>query len=478
MTSSAAPPAFSQDIAALRYPIGFLLGRIAGPAPPTYRPVEFPVPLLVHPRTRCGVGRTAERVVAIIGEAVHPDRPQLDLAGLAAWLASSGADVQQASIDGLVGRFVVVYGSSQGFSLQTDAIGMRAVFFAPGADGVVAASHALLVAAATGRSAQPAPQPYSLGWPGIGTPYAGVLRVPPNVELDLSTAALRRFFPLAPLPQVAIDDAWSFAFERAAAAVAAWASRHRLLLSLTGGLDSRTTLAATRHSWPRLEFFTYDRGEPSQQVDMRVARDIASRLALKHHCVEYADDDPDPALLAVVKLNSFGNHGRKLACAYLRRFGHGDYLHVRTNLLEIGRANLYASNDRLPSLAGGPDTAERMAEFYAKAGRLAPQPHMLAEFVRYVTATDFPSAADCANPWDLYFVEHRMGAWHAGIVLESDIAFDTVIAFNSREIVRRLMGVPPSVRAGSRWLVQKLADALPELAGIPVNPRTWPAVAA
>ena len=115
-----------------------------------------------------------------------------------------------------------------------------------------------------------------------------------------------------------------------------------------------------------------------------------------------------------------------------------------------------------------------MARFYSRAGKVAPSEHMLPAFEDYVRSTDFANAAAVANPWDLYFVEHRMGAWHASLVLESDIAFDTVIAFNSREVVRAFMGVSQAARATSQHLTARLAAELPELAGIPINPPQYP----
>lgn len=115
-----------------------------------------------------------------------------------------------------------------------------------------------------------------------------------------------------------------------------------------------------------------------------------------------------------------------------------------------------------------------MAAFYARAGRLDAQPHMLSAFMEYIERTDYAATVGLASPWDLYFVEHRMGAWLAGVLLESDIAFDTVIAFNSREVVRHIMGVPQAERANPGYLQARLARMLPEIASIPINPKHYP----
>ena len=469
-------PGTSADaFGSLRYARGFVVGAVRAGLPPQFRRIPFEVPLYVHERTRFGIAQTPRGVVALLGEAVHPSHPELDLDGLAALLSARSA-TRQAEIDQLIGRFVVVHGSGPSdMALQTDAIAMRSVFFVNTAGGVIAGAHAKLVAdLAVGRGRPMGPIPVALGCPGLATPYADVYRLPPNVELLLRSGKLRRFFPLESIPTVSIESAWELAFARAGAAVAAWAGRRSLLLSLTGGLDSRTTLAAVRDSWSQMDFFTYDRGEASQEIDRRVAADIATRLGLRYSEVDFSRDTLDAGLLEIVKDNSHGNHSRKLACAYRARFGTDRFLHVRTNLLELGRSNLFASNDRMAGLGGGPVDADSMARFYLKAGKVAPNTRVLPAFEHYVEATGFAKAAAFASAWDLYFVEHRMGAWHAGIVLESDIAFDTVIAFNSREVVRSLMGVPQGSRATSRHLLESLSRMLPELADIPINPSQYP----
>jgi hypothetical protein len=471
MSARVAQPTYER----FRYPLGFLLGADAARSPSHYRSVPFVCPLQVHARTAHAVAQDAGGIVALFGEAVHPGHPQLDLAGIAALLLRRFDD-RQAEIDRLVGRFVVVAGrDAQDLRLQTDAIAMRAVFYATGADGVVAGSHAKLVAEATaGVPMPPRVCPFALGWPGIGTPYDGVRRVPPNVELELASGRLQRFFPRTAVETMDIDAAWSLAFERAAVALDAWSRRRSVRVSLTAGLDSRTTLAAARAAWPRLGFFSYDRGHAAQALDLRVARDLAAALGLRFEELGFADRRPDPRLLGVVAANSHGNHQRALAAAYLRRFGEQRHLHVRSNLLELGRANLFAKADRRPGLHGGPRSAAQMADYHAQCAQRDADPFVRDAFQDFVVQTDFAATEGLANAWDLYFVEHRMGAWHAGVVLESDIAFDTVIAFNSREVVRAWMGVPPPVRATSPALRQLLAARLPEVAHIPVNPERWP----
>jgi hypothetical protein len=356
---------------------------------------------------------------------------------------------------------------------------LRSVYFARRNGEAIAASAAKLAAqACDAGQVRKAPMAFRWGYPGMRTPYAGVLRLPPNSSLDLASGAVRRFFPLEPIEPCEIEESWDYAFARARQAVAGAAKRKPVLVSLTSGLDSRTTLAATRGLWPKLTFFTYRRGRTgsylrAQKLDVLVASDIARSLGLRHLEIDYSRLVPDPSVMAAVRSNSFHSHQQVLACAYHRQFGGHRYIHFRTNLLELTRSNLYRKSDSTPDFSGGPATAQQMARFYAFAGKRRFDDRQVAAFEEYRALTDFDRALTLANAWDLFFVEHRMGAWQSGVVAESDVAFETLIAFNSRDIVRRFMGVPQKIRSTSPSLRKRLGRLLPEIARIPINPRTY-----
>lgn len=459
----------------LRYSLGFLTGTRAERIPGHFRRIEFPRLLAVHPNTQVAVARCGSQPLAILGEAVHPDLPDLDLQAIADHLAGNDSS-RQAEIDKLVGRFAVIRGSGSDWRIQTDAIGMRTVCFFVSDDGVVAGSHASLVAEAGPGAGTKKIQPFHKGYPGISTAYASVLRLPPNCELSLTDGTLTRFFPQSRVPKISIDRCWDFAFERAAATITALARTRRLVMSLTAGLDSRTTLAACpRDIWPHITFFTYN-GCPKDQLDVNVAEALAKALGLRHVIVDYSVRyRPDEAVAAAIRCNTFTSHKRKLACAYHSQLGEHVYLHLRSNLLELSRSKLYYNAGRGRGLRD-PRTAESMGEMYRIVGGLTPEAsaHVVPAFAQYIAASNYKSTIRKVSPWDLYFVEHRMGAWHSGILLESDVSFDTVIAFNSREVVRHFMGVPQKVRYSSTHLRERLNAVLPEVRDIPINPEQYP----
>ena len=468
----------------LLYPFGFLIGDAAAWVPSHFIPLDEPgIRISIHPWTqvRC-VDLGGERVL-IIGEHLHPDDTGGDDDFVARHFPAERS-LQQAFIDRLIGRFVVIRirTSDRSVSIQTDAIGLRAVYFSRAPGSCIAGSHAGLVARArAGAPVSAAALPHKWGYPGMSTPFPGVLRVPPNCELFLDDGALQRFFPLDPVPPCALETAWDFALDQAGRAMRLLASRNRILMSLSGGLDSRTTLAAARPVWDRVEFFTYHEtgSNPERlRIDLHIARDIVARLGLRHTELAMSRFQPPPEALLALRENVFTRHMHGVASAYLTVFACREYVHVRSNLLELFRAGTRTD----PPASGGavivspPDSASAAANHYLSRGKFAQSghEHVLSAFEQFFAETDFARACSMVSPWDLYFIEHRMGAWQAGVVAESDLAFDTVIAFNSRAIIRRFLGVPERERRDTRYLESWIAASVPEIADIPVNPDTYP----
>lgn len=465
----------SNDQSNLVYALGFVAGHDIQFVPSNFLRKSFPIPLYVHPETTVASARHERDQIAIIGVAIHPEYPELDRDEIARLLAKSGTGLQ-AEIDRLVGRFAIIADTDgRGMSIQTDAIGMRTVYFCRRDGKVVVASSARLAGLAGFSRVSPAAKiSMKWGYAGIRTPFRDVLRLPPNVTLDLANGHVRRFFPREEIEPCSPDECWDFAFARAHRVIGSCLRRKPVLLSLTAGLDSRTTLAATRGLWQDMNFFTYEReNSRSLRCDARVSSDIAHRLNLRHRVIDYTNFVPDPDAMAAIAQNTFSTHGHKLACAYLAEFGSNRFLHIRTNLLELGRSNLFDYHDSEPAFSGGPATARQMAEFYAFAGNFRATSEHEAAFEEYVQLSNHVGAREFLSPWDLFFIEHRMGAWHAGVVSESDIAFESIVAFNSREVIKHMLGVSQEVRATANGLRTRLSRTLTELADIPINPSSY-----
>lgn len=415
-----------------------------------------------------------DRWLALIGHAVDLDAGTADTLEVATHLAAAlrrGRDEFLTAIDRLAGRHAIVHGDATGTHVLNDATGMRAVHFAPGAN--VVGSHAKLVAHHSRRTE---PSPASLpgtrellkyGWPGRSTAWTGVQLLTPNTELDVTTGEVRRFHPRVGPTQLSVEHARRVVMHDLQRHGKALVGRQPISVSLTAGLDSRATLAALLSMTQDVEFFTYHTG-PAHDADVEVATTIAGRLGLRHEVLTVTDRSTDDALQfrELLRDNSQYVHHPGLADTYRHRFGEPNRLHIRSNLGEIGRRFYQPANDR-----PRPCTPVSLAAAYA-GGReaLATNPDVLDAFAEYA---DHSNLADGHgyDPYDLLYWEHRMGAWHASVVMESDPAFDTTVLWNSRRTLSTLLGVNRADRMSGAVFRGIVAEHLPELADVAINPQ-------
>ena len=454
----------------LDYPFGFITGAVIDRVPSHFVRHKFPISLFTHPRTPVNIHQLEYQAVAIVGSPVDPDNPMQKVVDIAAQLCSAPSKSQDI-IDRLVGRFAIIQGTlTSGFDIQNDATGMRSVYFDTTYLSTIAGSHAALVAdAAKNLDKRRSPIRFALGYPGLATPWKTVDRLPPNHKLSLQSGELSRFLPTRALRNISIEDAWNNALRISERSAHGLRERHPLLMSLTAGLDSRTTLTGVRPLWPEIKFFTYTNGSPKHELDVRVAKSIARRLDLDFTVLDYSDKVYDPKVMYAINRNTFGSHQHKLSAAYLQMFGEMRALHIRTNVLEITRSNLFSMGNQ--KFRDGPNTAKNLASYYAASGRLEEIPAYLSAFTDYFNKTGLHDVPPSVSRWDLFFIEHRMGAWHSGVLEESDIAFDTTILFNSRQVIESFMAVPERERSDNGILQRIISQKLPEISDIPINPK-------
>lgn len=426
------------------YPYGFLLGR--APRVPDHF-VAASLDLHVHPLTKVETASRSRLIgkatrVVLIGTCVDvmaPDLREPDIAQrLVAALASS-EDAFHRYGDQLCGRYAIVFERRGSRKIVTDATGLRTVFYA--ADGSVVGSHAKLV---HDQIATPAVKksPYRGGHPGRMTPYPGVFLLTPNTTVEMGTAAISRFFPREPLEPAQPREVADQIAPLARVALEAFSRRTPLVFSITAGLDSRTSLAAAPHIAAQSEAFTYgnegwDVHRPSLDIDTAVAPLIAAHLGCRHQM--FPKEPPPEDIEKAIDENTYLAGYSSLVAAYLAVYGQRRVAHVKSNLLEIGRA--YFKKYRIDF-----STPEGAAEFVAKKGK-GDAAKALTGFQDLYRVTDFDRAVSLGyDPMDVLYWEHRMGARVGPLILSTDIVFDTLIPWNSRLILNALLRPPLSHR--------------------------------
>lgn len=468
----------AEDYSHLRFSRGFLLSREKPTAQPEHwRSVVVGGYFLCwDSRSDAAIASTEGSVVVVIGNAFHLGLKESNLGTIAVDLLNSresGADSFDMRAQLLSGRYVLLDISPEGAFLQSDAAGMRSVYYAT--DGGVAASHSLLAAKLQGDQT---PSIFGVpGWfretgaraiPGRRSEYEAISMLTPNTKVDISAGAIARIKSAMPQLEVSSEEIAASIIPLVHAQLEALTDEERVLVSLTAGLDSRTTLAMTRPFKDKISYFSYVTrrpGKPSpSEPDMLFAQELCREEGLDFQSVIVDSMLGKGPLMDVMRGNSTRIHVPSIAAAYMEQLP-TDSIHVRSNLYEIGRALIRSTTPgRTPAPLSAKEVARRIA------GRMdhATFEESIAASAEWLELTGFAEEVRY-DELDLYYWELLMGKWLPAVMIESDVAHDTYTVINSRHIIDLMLSAPLSERISGGVANAIISQAWPELMSYPVN---------
>ncbi|WP_413316670.1 hypothetical protein AA0Z99_08510 [Agrococcus sp. 1P02AA] len=412
--------------------------------------------------------------IVVIGTPLHLDAPRESGSAIAARLLHALArslDEFQDQVDALCGRFAVLRIDRDELRVQSDAAGLRTIAFSTRGAHVVG-SHTRLVAECIGVQASAlAYATYfrdngMFQFPGRHTEYDGVLSLTPNTELSAVSRTTVRVFPRGPVVPCTIDEAAQAIIEAADAQVGWLRQRDRVVLSISAGVDSRSSLALLRGLTPNLELFTYDLTYAQKNAGNRFDREAGEALALlagvDHQVVAVEDREPAGPLHKAMHSNSRAVHSRKLANAYVEQLPI-DALHVRSHVHGVVKGHYQKFNYGHRGFDGG--VLARIA-----SADKAVDPKIADAFEAFRLETAFDQRFDY-DPLDLLYWEYRGALIQAPALLESDLALDTHALLASRRLLARVLGLPVGDRKAASVFLRVIELRWPELLEVPLNGR-------
>ena len=464
------------------FPRGFVLATRPVDVPASFEPGPLLPNFHVHPWLHVDTAGDTDQFVAILGTCVPisgtDDQPAETLLGK---LRESEGEFLRA-LDHYVGRHAIIYGTATAPRVVNDATGMRAVFYA--ANGGVIASHAILVEQARRSPAERSNMPYGYGYPGNHTPFPNTRLLIPNTLLEVDSATVRRFWPPHALAVRTVDDVAEMALGAAVNALRGIAKGRTVRLALTAGLDSRTMFAVALQSGISFDTYTYGIG-PDTAMDRAFAADFAQRFDVTHTLPPRV-----PVSLAIreqMDLAHYAMHHKLAVPTLMEFFDDPSAIAVTANLLEIGRS-FYTGARRAG--APSPTTAEAMFRLHSirrgnRRWKLVEEYGVdefeaasIAAFQSFIDDSELANVEGLLDPFDHFYWEHRMATWHGAAMVERDFYAEPFIPFNSRSIFEAMLGIPQELRDTSAVFHRMIEMVNPALLEMPINPKTWPPVAA
>ncbi len=439
----------------------------------------------IHPDQRVFLHKHGNSTFFIIGHCYNPISMTSDEDEELFVLASAserGTDSYIQELSDLTGIFLTGYLTDEEISIYGDAAGMLMTYYGYAGSHLWVSSHAELLGRINGLEQSRYVQEltayrfyplFGFFLPGDLSPYDPFKRLVPNhcVCLRNGSCEVRRFYPT--MDWSALKDEYSME-ERVSEIVRILSNSMKLIpkkwerpaISLTGGCDSKTTLACANGLYDRYRYFSYISSE-SEAVDAHGAHTICQKLGLPHEIYEIPETMKDQELVQSILCFNQGDIGKpKMREVQKRAFlaERDDFdVEVKSWVSEIARA-YYQKRFAKRSFPAEP-TARYLTTLYKVfAHKRALVRETDAVFARYLQEY-FRQPDRKGWPWvDLFFWEFRVSSWN-GLVITGEHRYssDITIPYNNRRLLTLMLAVPDEMRIRDELYRMIRAKANPEV---------------
>ena len=295
------------------------------------------------------------------------------------------------------------------------------------------------------------------GWylPGDLTPYTEVKRIVPNTEVTVGwTCKVYRFYPRKPFREFSateydehVQEIGIILHNNLKLTTEKW---EHPAISLTGGTDSKTTLACAANLQDRFHYFSYI-SLPREQTDALAAQDICNALGLQH-TIYKVDSNPDsyPDFSAVSNLleRHYSYLGKANSNDICKRISLKNQIpfdvEVKSWVSEVGRASRYEKYRKtsFPETIR-PRMLTSMYKIFAfDRGNAIRTDKKNRE---YLDKTGLAEAIKQTNyPWPEFFVwEIVFGGW-GGLALTGEhmLTNEITVPYNNRILLDLMLRMP------------------------------------
>lgn len=372
----------------------------------------------------------------------------------------------------LSGRYLLILSYNGKINLYNDIAGLRMVCYHT-KEMIIGSHDTLINEVLDNQLIQTYNKPEEISFSNK-TRFENVEKLIPNMSLEINSGVLNRYYPLHEYPMKSKEEIKSELITYLNETVK-WVKRSAFkpLLSLTGGGDSRMSLAILKPIVQELETFTYlkdtskasDYAQKTFANDEKIVHSIINNLNIEHNFFTISTDElADIELKNTIKHNVLSNHGLNLANDYYKIYGGKNYMHIRsTALFNVGKYIFPAS-----SLNINEWNIKEISKYVQKWTHIDDE----AKNIEYVSnLIDFAQLNDFYNynPLEMLFLSYRLIQWHSGVVGESDIAFDTMLLLNSRKIVDLMLSYPIEERYKNQLFLEIIEELWPILLYWDVN---------
>ena len=342
-------------------------------------------------------------------------------------------------LDFIGGRYAVIVGCGEDVRFYQDACSVRTVYYSLKSD--VAASHLSLLADHVRHEIDP----LAKKMPGLAvlfdyTPYSDVKAIIPNHCLFFFEKRQERFFPRAENKYMELTDD-----ERIERVEQLWKGQleqylkkyKHFIFSISGGKDSRVSMAMIREHVNEIKSFTYYTPKKRiLRIDYQIVKLMLRDLTMNH--TFYLKDDNvtlSAEEKAIINKNAYVTHAHWLIPFYNEQFPEIDTMHLRSNVSGIARAHFIEEGKEESRLQDVIELIYSIQLHGQKKAVLEEKDKIEAIVDDGLKQLGYTEPMFGYHLLDMYLWEIRTGRWFPEVMNETDAAFDTFIPYNLRALL-------------------------------------------
>jgi len=367
------------------------------------------------------------------------------------------------------GCYVALFKMGDDTVLINDARGSREIYYCTENNRIVCGSQPNLIAKFSSPEIKPTKDKTLLDfygnhlrdsrWIGDETYFNGIKHLLPNRYLDINKRRVCRYWPSGPIRQLTLDEAVSKSCVFLQGIMKAIVQRHSAMMAVTGGIDSRTLLAASRGIQDKIYYFINNIGLGYNHPDISVPKKIFESIRVPFNIQEvshHVDDEFRKIFLG----NTFLASDHYLPPIYHIFYQNHSQKRCILGIGEIGRS-FYGK--KIKNLNG-----YRLAylQKYEECRYVIEQcEEILVDILPVANKSGI-------NVLDLFYWEQRLGNWAAVRNSESYIAIEKVDPYNSHLLMEVFLGVEKKYSKKRKNILfrEMIRHMWPELLAWPINP--------
>jgi hypothetical protein len=294
--------------------------------------------------------------------------------------------------------------------------------------------------------------------PGLLTEFEGVEIITPNQRFEMESRRMIRFYPDSDLPELEPRNIAEKIAPLLSGQLIQLTKNEDLAFSLSGGLDTRVTLAASCPVARKSLYFTYFTPTGILANDLTVANRLRDQFLLNH--ISFSYDTRIPEALKVTMLNCEGIL-KATGTNYQIASHIGAKLHIRSNTAEVARGFYLKNSVNIPNRF----TSRKLSSLFRNATVDLFLPH----FDSFIDKTGFKQENFFNLHYsDLFYWEHRLAGNYGAIYRNGRAYFETYMIFNCRLIIELMLSTSIENRRKSAVMFEIIKYAWPETLEIPI----------